>query len=88
MSDLFELISALLMFYTAGISFYVAKRAAVVGLQYLLLSLLLGFMVLFHGAHHLFAYLQLSQFEDSFDFGASILALALAVEYTYVSRRP
>ena len=88
MADPFELVSALLMFYTAGISFYVVKRAAVVGWQYLLLSLLLAFMVLFHGAHHLFTYLQLSEFENSFEFGASILALALAIDYAYVSRRP
>ena len=88
MSDLFELVSALLMFYTAGIAFYVAKRAAVVRLQYLLLSLLLAFMVLFHGAHHLFAYLLLPEFENAFEFGASILALALAIDYVYVSRRP
>ena len=87
MSDLFELVSALLMFYTAGVSLYVVKRAAVVGWQYLLLSLLLAFMVLFHGAHHLFAYLQLLEFENSFEFGASILALALAIDYAYVSRR-
>jgi hypothetical protein len=88
LSDLFELASALLMLYTAGISFYVAKRAAVVGLQYLLLSLLLALMVLLHGGHHFFAYLQLSDFENSFEFGASIFALALAVDYAYVSRRP
>jgi hypothetical protein len=88
LSDLFELASTLLMLYTAGISFYVAKRAAAVGLQYLLLSLLLALMALFHGAHHLFAYLQLSEFENSFEFGASILALALAINYSYVSRRP
>lgn len=87
MPDPFELVSALLMLYTAGISFYVAKRAAVVGLQYLVLSLLLGFMVLFHGGHHLFAYLQLPDFENGFEFGASILALALAIDYVYVSRR-
>ena len=88
MADPFELASALLMLYTAGVAFYVAKRASTVGLQYLILSLLLGFMVLFHGAHHFFAYLQLSGFEDAFDFCASICALALAIDYVYVSRKP
>ena len=87
MADPFELASAIIMIYTAGIAFYVAKRAAGVGIEYLLLSLLLGFMVLFHGAHHLSAYLQLPDFEDAFDFGASILAVALALDYVYVSRR-
>ncbi len=87
MADPFELASALLMFYTGLISFYVAKRASVVGLQYLLLSLLLGLMVFFHGAHHLFVYLHQSGFEEAFEFGASFLALALAIDYAYLSRR-
>ncbi len=87
LADLFELASFLLMLYTASIAFYIAKRATLVGLRYLCLSLLLSFMILFHGVHHLFAFLQYPAAEQVFEFGASILALALALTYSYVWRR-
>jgi hypothetical protein len=86
--DFFELTSFLLMFYAAGISFYIAKRAVIVGRRYLFLSLLLAFMVLSHGIHHLFTFLQYVDLEQVFEFAASVFALALALEYVYVSRRP
>lgn len=75
------------MLYTAGIAFYIAKRAARVGFPYLCLSLLLSFMILFHGIHHLFAFLQFPLMEQAFEFGASISALALALVYSYLWRR-
>jgi len=87
LADLFELASFLLMFYTAGIAFYITKRATRVGLPYLCLSLLLALMILFHGVHHLFAFLQYQFLEDLFEFFASALALTLALDYAYVWRR-
>jgi hypothetical protein len=75
------------MLYTAALAFYIARRAALVGFQYLCLSLLLALMVLFHGIHHLFAFLEYPFLESLFEFGASILALALAIDYAYLSRR-
>ncbi|MGA3404668.1 MAG: hypothetical protein ABSD49_02920 [Candidatus Bathyarchaeia archaeon] len=87
MADLFELASFLLMLYTAGIAFYITKRATRVGLPYLCLSLLLSLMILFHGIHHLFTFLQYPFMQDLFEFCASALALILALDYAYVWRR-
>lgn len=75
------------MLYTAAIAFYIATRAARVGLLYLYLSLLLSLMILFHGIHHLFAFLQYPSMEQVFELGASSFALALALVYAYIWRR-
>ena len=69
------------MIYTAGISLYITKRATRIGLQYFLLSLSLSLMILLHGIHHLFAFLQYPIIEQILEFGASISALALALGY-------
>ncbi len=87
MADILELASFFLMLYSSGIAFYVTRRALRVGLPLLLLPLFLSSMVLFHGFHHLFAYLQEPIFEESFEFGAAVSALALAVVYAYLWRR-
>ncbi len=84
MTDLFEFASFLLMLYTAGISLYITKRATRVGWRYLFLSFLLSLMVLFHGFHHLFAFIEYPFMEQAFEFGASVSALSLAVVYVYV----
>lgn len=87
MADLFQLGSFILMIYTAGIAFYVSWRAVRVGLPYLLLALFLSLMILFHGIHHLFAFVDNPILEQDFEFGASLFALALALVYVYVWRR-
>lgn len=84
MTDLFEFASFLLMLYTAGISLYITKRATRVGSRYLFLSSLLSLMILFHGFHHLFAFIEYPFMEQAFEFGASISALSLALVYMYV----
>lgn len=87
MADILELASFLLMLYAGAIALYVARRASRVSLHLFLLSLLLSLMILLHGFHHLFAFLQNSNIEQLFEFGASVSALALAVAYGYVWRR-
>lgn len=87
MADILELGSFLLMLYAGAIALYVARRASRVGLPLFLLSFLLSLMILLHGFHHLFAFLQNSTTEQFFEFGASVSALALAVVYAYVWRR-
>lgn len=87
MADPLELGSFLLMLYAAGIALYVTRKAARVGLPLLLLSLLLSSMILSHGFHHLFAFIQNPVLEHDFEFVASVSALALAVAYAYVWRR-
>jgi hypothetical protein len=84
---LLELGSFLLMLYSVLIALYVTRRAARVGLPLLILSLLLSLMILFHGIHHLFAFLEESVLEQAFEFGASVFALALALAYAYIWRR-
>lgn len=84
MTDVLEFTSFLLMLYAASISLYVTRRAARVGLPLFVLSLLLSLMILFHGFHHLFAYVEISAFEDGFEFFAALSALALAFSYAYV----
>lgn len=74
------------MLYAGAIALYVAHRAARVGVPLLLLSLLLSSMILFHGFHHLFAFLQVPVLEQVFDFCAAVFALALAFVYGYVWR--
>jgi NhaP-type Na+/H+ or K+/H+ antiporter len=85
--DILELGSFLLMLYAGVIALYVARRASRVSLHLFLLSLLLSMMILLHGFHHLFAFLQNSMLEQLFDFGASLSALALALAYAYIWRR-
>ena len=87
MTDPLDLASFLLMVYAAGIALYVTWKASKVGLPFLLLSLLLSLMILLHGIHHLFAFLESPELETIFEFAASIFALALAVVYAYVWRR-
>lgn len=87
MADLLELGSFFLMLYATSIAFYVTRRAARVGLPLLLLPLLLSLMILFHGIHHLLAFLEDPVLEQVFEFGASVFALALAVAYAYIWRR-
>jgi hypothetical protein len=82
--DLFELVSFLLMLYAAGISFYITRRASRVGLSYLFLSLCLSLMILLHGIHHLFAFIEWPFMEQIFEFGASVSALALSLVYVYL----
>jgi len=84
LADLFEFASFLLMLYAAGISLYITKRATRVGLRYLLLSFLLSLMILFHGFHHLFAFIEYPSVEQAFEFGASVSGLSLALVYVYV----
>lgn len=86
--DPFELASFLVMLYTTGIGVYITIRAARVGLPYLLLSLLLSLMTLFHGFHHLSAYLGYLMLEQTFELCASISALVLGIVYVYVWKRP
>lgn len=86
MADILELASFLLMLYAGAIALYVARRASRVGLSLFFLSLLLSLMILLHGFHHLFAFLQNSMMEQLLDFGASVFALALAVAYAIVWR--
>ncbi len=85
--DLLELGSFFLMLYAALIALYVTRRAARVGLPLVILPLLLALMILFHGIHHLFVYLENSALEQTFEFVASVFALALAVAYAYIWRR-
>ncbi len=87
MADILELGSFFLMLYAALIALYVTRRAAHVGLPLIILPMLLSLMILFHGIHHLFAYLEDSSLEQAFEFGASLFALALAAAYAYVWRR-
>ena len=87
LSDLLELGSFLLMLYAGGITLYVARKAARIGLPLLLLPLLLSLMILLHGVHHLFAFLEISILEEAFELAASVSAFALAVTYAYVWRR-
>ena len=75
------------MLYAAGIVLYVTRRAARLGLSLFLLPLLLSLMILFHGIHHLFAFLGDPMLEQVFEFAASVSALALALTYSYVWRR-
>ncbi len=85
--DLLELGSFFLMLYSALIAIYVTRRAARVGMPLLILPLLLSLMVLSHGIHHLFGYLENSALEQIFEFGASFFSLALALAYAYMWRR-
>ena len=87
LADPLELGSFFLMLYAAIIALYVTRRAARVGLPLLILPLLLSLMILFHGTHHLFAFLENPMLEQAFEFGASVFALALAVAYAYIWRR-
>ncbi len=87
LADLLELGSFFLMLYAALIAIYVTRRAARVGLPLLVLPSLLSLMILFHGIHHLFAFLEDPVLEQDFEFGASVFALALALAYAYVWRR-
>ena len=87
LAGLLELGSFLLMLYAAGITLYVTRRAVRVGLPLLLLPLLLSLMILFHGVHHLFAFLGDPMLEQALEFAASVSALALALTYSYVWRR-
>lgn len=84
MTDLLELGSFFLMLYAALIGVYVARRAARVGLPLVILPMLLSMMILFHGLHHLFAYLDNPILEEGFEFGASAFAFALALAYAYL----
>jgi hypothetical protein len=86
--DPFELASFLLMLYTTGIGVYITIRAFRVGLPYLLLSLLLSLMTLFHGFHHLASYLSYPILEQAFELCASVSALVLGIVYVYVWQRP
>ena len=72
------------MLYAGLIGLYVTRRAARVGLPLVILPMLLSMMILFHGVHHLFAYLGDPVLEEAFEFGASIFALALALAYVYI----
>jgi hypothetical protein len=83
-ADPLELGSFLLMLYAGMIGLYVTRRAARVGFPLVFLPLLLSLMILFHGIHHLAAYLGYPVLEDAFEFGASAFALALAVAYAYI----
>ncbi len=87
LADSLELESFILMLYAALIALYVARRAARVGLPLLTLPLLLSLMILFHGIHHLFAFFENPMLEQTFEFGASVFALALAVAYACIWRR-
>lgn len=87
LSDLLELGSFFLMLYAAVITFYVVRRAARVSVPLLVLSSLLSLMILFHGIHHLFAFLEVPVMEQGFELGASMAALALALVYAFVWRR-
>ena len=87
LTDPLELGSFFLMLYAAIIALYVTRRAVRVGLPLLVLPLLLSLMILFHGVHHLFAFLENSMLEQAFEFGASVCALALALAYAYIWRR-
>ena len=86
--DPFELASALLMFYATGLGIYITLRAVRVGLPYLLLSVLLSLMTLFHGFHHLSAYLGYAMLEETFELCSSVSAVILGVVYVYVWKRP
>ena len=86
--DPFELASVLLMFYATGIGIYITLRAVRAGLPYLLLSILLSLVTLFHGFHHLSAYLGYATLEETFELFASVSAVALGVVYVYVWKRP
>jgi cytochrome c biogenesis protein CcdA len=86
--DPFELASFLLMFYATGIGVYIALRAIRVGLPYILLSILLSLLTLFHGLHHLTAYLGYLMLEQTFELCASVSALVLGIAYAYVWKRP
>jgi hypothetical protein len=86
--DPFELASFLLMLYATGIGVYITIRAFRVGLPYLLLSLLLSLLTLFHGFHHLSTYLGYPMIEQTFELCASVSALVLAIVYVYVWKRP
>lgn len=84
MADPLELGSFFLMLYAGLIGLYVTRRAARVGLPLVTLPLLLSLMILFHGAHHLAAYLNHPFLEDAFELGASAFSLALALAYAHV----
>ena len=88
LQDLLELGSFLLMLYAAGIAIYVTQKARRLGFPLVLLPLLLSSMTLLHGVHHLFAFLGISILEQIFELAASVSALALALTYTHVWRRP
>ena len=85
--DPFELASVLLMFYATGIGIYITLRAVRVGLPYLLLSILLSLMTLFHGFHHLSTYLGYTMLEETSELCASVSAVALGIVYVYVWKR-
>jgi len=87
LADPLELGSFILMLYSAAITLYVTRRAARVGLPLLLLPLLLSLMILLHGIHHLFTFLDDITLAQDFEFGASVFALALAFAYAYVWRQ-
>jgi len=84
LADPLELGSFFLMLYAGLIGLYVTRRAARVGLPLVVLPLFLSMMILFHGAHHLAAYLDYPALEDAFELGASVFAFALALAYTYI----
>lgn len=75
------------MMYATAIALYITMRARRVGLAYFFLSLSLSMMILFHGFHHLAGYLGYTTIENGFEFGASVLALILALTYAYVWKR-
>ncbi len=87
MGDLFELTSFLFMMYSAIISLVVARSAARVGGPVLVLSLLLFFVLLFHGIHHAFAYLGLESLEVGFEVLASASAVGLAFLHSKTWKR-
>ena len=81
--DPLDLVSFLLMLYAGGIALFVTWKASRVSLSLLFLSSLLAMMILLHGVHHLFTFLE-NPLQWIFEFGAAVFALALSIAYAYM----